>query len=230
MTHRTFFFVAFASALDAVASQSRAQDILVDFEGLPSMPFVAGNPIPTSARLSDGFLTTFGVRFSSGMEYVAVVELGAGHATSGVNGIGGSTDAGNLTYNMAFPVTASFFDPANPSIQAITDFVSVRGDLIGNSSESPTLFAYGVNGELIGSDSELDTGGQTMSISVPGIHSVRFSGVAQPDTGIGGVALDDFGFNEVTVVPEPASGVLLVALVAGGAMLPRRRKQAQPPV
>jgi hypothetical protein len=158
------------------------------------------------------------------------VELGAGHATSGVNGIGGSTDAGNLTYDMAFPVTASFFDPTNPSVQAVTDFVSVRGDMIGHSVASPTLFAYDVNENLIGSDSVLDTGGQTMSVNVPGIHSVRFIGFAQPDTGTGGIALDDFGFNEVTAVPEPGTGALFAALAGGWAVLPRGRKRALSPV
>jgi hypothetical protein len=72
-----------------VAGQARAELMVIDFEGLSAMTFISGNPIPPSAQLSDTFLFTHGVRFSSGSPYVAVVDLGVGHATSGTNGIGG---------------------------------------------------------------------------------------------------------------------------------------------
>ena len=224
----TLFRAAFAfPALVGAANAAQGQTIVLNFDSLPAMTFLSGSPIPVSARLSDRYLRTYGVRFNSGAGYAAVINLGTGHATSGVNGIGGSTPTGNLTYNAANPITMTFFDPVHPSVAAVTDFVSVRADLIGDSGESPTLFAYDINEALIGSNSEPDTGGQTMKLSIPGIHSVRFSGVVAPDGGPGGAALDDFTFHTVTAaVPEPGT----VAFVASASLLTvlllskRRRK------
>jgi hypothetical protein len=161
------------------------------------MPTQAGNPIPPEAQLFDAFLATHGVRFSSGSAYVAVVNLGPGHATSGVNGIGGSTPTGLLTYDRMNPITASFFDPNNPSLPAVTNFVSPRGDLIG-TGQSITLNAFDVNGSLIASDTAADNGGATLIVATPGIHSVQFLGTQD----YGGVALDDFTFNPVMSFPK----------------------------
>jgi hypothetical protein len=48
-----------------------------------------------------------------------------------------------LTYDRMNPITASFFDPNNPSLPAVTNFVSLRGDLIG-TGQSITLNAFDV--------------------------------------------------------------------------------------
>jgi len=177
-----------------VVGQARAQLVVIDFDGLSAMPFFdIQNPIPANARLSDAFLLTHGVRFSSGSPYVAVVDLGVGHATSGTNGIGGSTPTGALTYDHHFPIVVSFFDPSDPTQLAVTDFVSVRGDLHG-AGQSITLDTFDVNGNLIASFTTTDVGGATLSISAPGIHSVQFLGTQDQ----GGVALDDLTFNSVT--------------------------------
>jgi hypothetical protein len=176
------------------AARIQAEPIVLDFEGLTAMPHTSiQTPIPLQARLSDAFLPIHGVKFSSGSPYVAVVDLGLGHATSGVNGIGGSTPTGLLTYDRMYPIVASFFDPNNPSMPAVTDFVSVRGDLAGDG-QSITLNAFDVNGSLIASFTVPDSGGATLSISAPGIHAVQFLGTQD----LGGVALDDFTFNPVT--------------------------------
>ena len=82
------------------------------------MPVGAGATIPLEARLSNQYLTAFGVRFSSGAGYAAVVDLGAGHAGSGTVGIGGSSDGATLTYNGAFPITLTFVDPLDTTRQA----------------------------------------------------------------------------------------------------------------
>jgi hypothetical protein len=185
-----------------VAGQARAELIVIDFEGLSAMTFISGNPIPPSARLSDAFLFTHGVKFSSGSPYVAVVDLGVGHATSGTNGIGGSTPTGVLTYDRQFPIVVSFFDPSDPSMPAVTDFVSVRGDLQG-SGQSITLNAFDVDGNLIASFTTTDDGGATLSVSAPGIHSVQFLGTQDV---VGGVALDDLTFNRVTPAGPPHVG------------------------
>jgi hypothetical protein len=175
--------------------QVQAELIVLDFEDLSAMPHTPPLvPIPPQARLSDAFLSTHGVRFSSGSPYVAVVDLGAGQAASGINGISGSTPTGLLTYDRAFPIVASFFDPSNPFMPAVTDFVSVRGDRAG-AGQSITLNAFDVNGNLITSFTATDSGGTILSVSASGIHSVQFLGTQ--DSG-GGVALDDFTFNPVT--------------------------------
>jgi hypothetical protein len=101
-----------------------------------------------------------------------------------------------MTYNDIFPTVISFWDPSNPTTKATTDFVSVRGDLWGSNAFSVTLQAFDVNGLLIGSDTEWDQSGPTLSIGVPGIHYVRFLGTpysTHPNRD--GVALDDLRFN-----------------------------------
>jgi len=180
------------------------------------MTRITGNPIPLDARLSDQFLSTLGVRFASGSDYVPVIFLGdiPNHALSGVNGIGGSTDDGLLTYNDAFPITISFWDPSNSSRPATTDFVSIRGDLRG-SSFTVAFDAFDSDGNLVASDSGQDFGGRTYSVAAASIHSVRFSGVPTPTIGgSGGVGLDDLTFNPVTPVPEPGTLLLLGAGLA----------------
>jgi hypothetical protein len=75
------------------------------------MPNVAG-PIPQSARLYDQLLSS-GVVFTSGSSYVSVIRLGQGHATSGVNGIDGSTPDGRRE-DPSSPIVISFFKPGDP--------------------------------------------------------------------------------------------------------------------
>ncbi len=184
--------------------------IVLDFDSLPGMSFSHGTPIPAVSKLSDEYLHTYGVEFSSGSPFIAVVALGAGHATSGINGIGGSTSEGLLSYES--PILATFFDPNNPFTPAATDFVSVRGDLWGlGITQTVTMTAYDVHGNQIGSYSALDTGGETLTVSVPGIHSVRLSG----SIASGGVAYDDFTFNAVSPVPEPTTMLLLASGLIG---------------
>jgi len=155
------------------------RNLTLDFEDIEAMTFMTGNPIPARARLSDAYLDTHGVRFSSGSPYVAVVDLGVGHATSGTNGIGGSTPDGRLTYDARFPMVARFFDPSDPSVPAVTSFVSVRQDLLG-SRQVTTLKAYDLDGKMIACSSERDDGGRTLSLSAPGIHSVEFLASERP--------------------------------------------------
>lgn len=191
----------------------------IDFESLPGMPN-AIVPVPTASQLSDQFLSTFGVSFSSGSPYVAVVDLGFGHATSGINAIGGSTPGGLLTYDGAFPIFATFFDPSHPTTPGVTDFVSLRIDQFGTSGLSIRLNAFDIAGQLIGSFSTPDIGGATLQISTPGIHSVQFIGTTDST----GAAVDDFIFNPVVPVPEPATSLLFAVGLVGGALTLCRRK------
>src|SRR5439155_24177648 len=107
---------------------SHAQNTTIDFEGLPSISNVGGIPVPASGQLSDQLLPIYGVRFSSesAQPYVAVVGLGAGHATSGTNGIGGVNADNFLTYSNGIRI--EFFLPSSPTTKATTDSVSIRGD------------------------------------------------------------------------------------------------------
>src|SRR5262249_7873988 len=54
-------------------------------------------------------------------------------------------------------------------------------------------------GHLIASFTTTDVGGETLSVSAPGIHSVQFLGTHDFD----GVALDDLTFNRVTPAGPP---------------------------
>jgi hypothetical protein len=185
--------LGFIALLCVGMTNSQASTVTLNFDSLPSMDYFSGAPIPAAAQLSTQYLDTYGVSFTSVNPYVAVVNLGVGHATSGTNGIGGSTPVGILTYDRQYPIIATFFSPSHPHATGITDFVSLRGDLAG-SNRPITLNAYDVNHQLIATFTTLDVGGATLSVAAPGIHSVEFLGTA--DTF--GVAVDDFTFNSVT--------------------------------
>ncbi len=210
-----------------------ASIITLNFDSLPSMPFQSGAAIPVAAQLSTQYLESYGVSFTSGSPYVPVVNLGFGHATSGTNGIGGSTSAGILTYNQQYPIIATFFNPAHPNAPGVTDFVSLRGDLVG-SGALVTLNAYGVNHKLIATFSTVDIGGEILSVAAPGIHSIEFIGTSDN----AGVGIDDFTFNTVTSVggiasvPEPSTWAMMILGFAGVGFLAyrRRNKTAASPV
>jgi hypothetical protein len=195
----------------------------VNFEQLPlgmtGMNYTSGNPIPGPSQLYNQ-LSSLDILFTSGNPYVALVELGPGHATSGKNGIGGSTpEGGLLTYSQS--ITVSFFDNGNISAPLTTDFVSIRGDNYTTSGYPVYLNAYDLNGNFIVSDTKVDIGnvGVALELTVlaPGIHSVQFFGT---DGGWGSVAFDDLIFN--TPVPEPAT----IALLGFGALSLLRRKRS----
>jgi RHS repeat-associated protein len=167
----------------------------LDFEGIPAAPsFIEGSTIPANDTLSDRFLTTDGVTFrsGSGVPYIAVVDLGFGHATSGTNGIGAMQSSTILDY--ATPIIAEFFLPNDPTTPAATDFVSIRADNIGDGR---TIFldGYDANGVLLATTSAVDVGGETLTLATPGIHSIRTRG----DDGT--QAFDDLTFAEVYAAP-----------------------------
>lgn len=204
-----------------------AHAITIDFEGLPAMTRITGTPIPTNVRLSDQFVSTVGARFASGAGYVPVIILDdiPHHSPDGSNGIAGSTDTDILTYNDAFPITISFWDPSNPTVPATTDFVSIMSDLRG-SSHTVSFDAFDIAGNLVDTDGGVDAGGVVYSVSASSIHSVRFSGVNTPTIGgSGGVGLDLLTFNSVTPIPEPSTSLLVglgIAILARGGAAARR--------
>ncbi|MFG0243791.1 MAG: GC-type dockerin domain-anchored protein [Phycisphaerales bacterium JB054] len=180
-------------ALPLLSHLSMAQPVVIDFEGLPSMPHSPpGQNVPDAARLSAGFAAV-GVVFASEADHVAVVHLGEGHATSGVLGIAGVAPDNTLSYAKNIYIT--FVSPDDSEVPAITSSVSIRGDLGGNPDQSVTMRAFDWWGRLLGEVTAPDSGGQTLSLQADGIHGVTIVGT----TDVGGVAWDDLVFE--TVVP-----------------------------
>ena len=116
MKRHTFLVLAVLVPSIVLASGERAGADLITFEVIPDVTalgtFFDGTPVPVEARLSDQ-LRSQGVSFSSTAGYVALVNLGGGHATSGVNGIGGVNAAGALKYNSRWSSRSRY--PAIPA-------------------------------------------------------------------------------------------------------------------
>ncbi len=188
-----------------LAVPSYGQALTVDFESFSGMSFFGGTPVPASAQLSSQLLSSHGLLFrsDSDSQFVAVVALGANHATSGVNGIGGVDSSGRLSYGTAFAI--EFFLPSNPAVPAVTDFFSIRGDLIANGNHAVTLQAFDASGGLLGSMTQIDSQPWTLSFAGAGIHSVHISQAPVEFS----AAFDDITFHSLAAVPEPATVALL---------------------
>lgn len=203
-----------ALGLGGVLSSAAFAQTTIDFEGLPGMPNALG-PVPAASQLNAQLQAATGATFTSpsGALYVAVVVLGAGHATSGVNGIGGANAGGNLDYSQAVGVTFSM--PGAPGMPAATGSVSIRGDQ-RPATGSATLTAYDVGEIELGSVTQPDvTGGLTLGLTVPGIHRIVIT------TTQSNIALDDLTFGAlqaVSVAPVPTLselGLIGLALLLG---------------
>jgi hypothetical protein len=176
----------------ADAALEAATPVLIDFEGLTGM----GNSlvsVPLASRLSDYYLASTGAVFRGDDAFVGVVQLGRGHATSGVNGIGSSNVSGALSYSA--PIRIEFFAPGDASRKATTNFVSIRGDN-SPASGSAMLVAFDVSNVEVGRVSAADSSpGLTLSLSVANIQRVEIS------TTMPNIAFDDLQFNPVTPLP-----------------------------
>ena len=173
------------------------------------MSLFSFSPVPPESMLSNQLVSTYGTVFTSesANHYMAVVNLGAGHAPSGTNGFGPVDSLNRLSYGTPFGI--SFFLPASPSTPAATDFVSISSDLLADTGQTATLYAYDYFGTLLGTSSAVDNAPFTLSVSSPGIHSVRIVGADH-------IAWDLVKFDSPLVaVPEPSS----LALVCLGSLM-----------
>ncbi len=160
--------------LSLAPSALPAQNHVITFEepGLVAMSNSSGVTVPAASRLADQFLMTFGISFRGPGGFVAVVNHGA--ATPSVpNIIGSTTAAGQLSYSQ--PITIRFFEPSNPSVEAVTDYFRVRGDLTPLNTGTVTLTAYAVDDALLGTVTVPDAAPGailTFSASIPGMHRI----------------------------------------------------------
>ncbi len=184
---------------------------IIDFEDLlPSSlsamsTFISGNTVPGSAIIADKY-SDMGIVF----ENAALVELGFGHAPSGINGIGGIDSDGNLDYGAL--ITVNFVSLVNGS-DGVTDYFSVTTDLLGYSGNTITLYGYDIDGNYIGSSGFTEGSGGTV-VELTGIgyfHSV----IIDETYGItGGIALDLVEYGDVVAYPSivPAPGALILCV------------------
>lgn len=195
------------------AQAASAAPILINFDDRTGMANAPNSPVPLASQLSDQYKASTGAVFSSGSPYVAIVNLtglGANHAISNPNGIGGVNAAGQLSYGTTF--TIIFFEAAT-GLAGVTDFVEIRGDQIAITG-SATMRAFGIDGSQLAIDTEQDvSGGLTLQLSVPSIHRVVISETSAT------IAFDNLRFNAAVAVAEPGSllllGIGLLGLFAG---------------
>ena len=209
---------------------------VIDFEGLPAVPPPFGfSAVPVEAQLTDQF-ASLGILFRSDADYAAVVALGEGHATSGINGIGGVLQADPLEGRshdelyLGARIDILFVDPKHPSQPGKTDFFSIRSDLISSGRVEATVIAFDAVGNELAREARADDSGQTWTLSVTGM-----SNIVLETTGAGAedIAFDDVRFGSVAPVraiplpPALVPGALLLAGIIGVRVRRRSRGGAR---
>lgn len=205
------------------AAQAVSANVILDFEnplpdGLAPTSYWQGALVPNSAKLTNQYLS-LGIAMSD----AALVAGGYGHSASGTNSLAGIDADGRINYDI--PVTFSFFQPGNSSVEGTTDYFAYRTDLGGGSGNVITISAYDLTGALMGQASYLESATSMTPLSISGIgqfHRVTVDQTLQ-STYSGGIMLDlvEFGDIEVGRVPEPQA-LALIALGLAGIGLSRR--------
>jgi hypothetical protein len=202
---------------------------ILDFEaplpvGLTAIDYHQGIVVPDSAKVTDQYID-MGVRISD----AALVELGPGHAPSGINGLAGIDQFGEINYDA--PVTFSFFSPLDGTTPATTDYFGYSPDLWGYSYNEITLTAYGLDDSIVGQISYTETGifDPASPLTISGIgyfHKITIDSTLQY-TYRGGIGIDMVRFEDLQVnsIPEPSTLLLLGLGIVGliGSRIKRKK-------
>lgn len=218
-----------AAALLLVSSAQAAS--LIDFESVPGVTpmngYTVGTVVPVSARLSNQLMASHGVLFSTinGPDYVALINLGENHATSGSVGIGAvrpnGGPGGEPTLNYGYAISMKFFTPG--TLTPITyNHITILGDRISVPDGFISILGLDVNGNVVYPETSfIDNGavGGTVIdlITTPEaqIHELQIvasnqRGVPYAPQGLGipfgTVAFDDL---YARANPEPSTMILL---------------------
>ena len=217
--HITAVFLALGLAATSHAATGLTFEELPN--GLTAMVNAPGSAVPTDSQLTDQYLASSGVSFTSLAGYAALVDHGIGNPTASIpNIIGGTTSDGRLDYNA--PITISFFDVANTSVKAVTGAFKIQGDWYPLGYGQVFATAYDAGGNVLGSTSDTDdkvfgVSGPVLQFSIAGIHSVVISG----DNG--SVGFDQLEYGTLTAVAEPGTLALFtVGLALVGGIIRRR--------
>lgn len=190
---------------------------LINFEpplpsGLVAMSFWEDTPVVPQSRITNQY-SNLGIL----MKNVALVNLGSGQATSGINGIAPTSVSGKIDYGSQ--ATFTFVDPQNNASPATTDYFAISTDQSGGSGNTTTISGYDLNGNFLGSVSHIDTGGIMLQLQNIGkIHTIVV-GSTLINHGSGGIALDDVRFgtpsSSTTVPPGIGSHICTNASLSG---------------
>jgi len=195
-------YIAAASVAFCLATVAHAATVITFEEspnGLTAMVNSPGTAVPLASQLTNQYLASSGVSFTSLAGYAALVNHGAGNPTASIpNIIGGTTSDGRLNYNDA--ITISFFDIANTSIKAVTDSFKIQGDWVPLGTGQVFATAFDADGNQLASTSDTDNkvfgvSGPVLQFSIAGIHSVVISG------NNGTVGFDQLEYGTLLAVP-----------------------------
>jgi len=208
-------YIAAAAVAFCLVSVAHAATVITFEEapnGLTAMVNAPGTVVPLASQLTNQYLASSGVSFTSLAGYAALVNHGAGNPSASIpNIIGGTTSDGRLNYNDA--ITISFFDIANTSVKAVTDSFKIQGDWVPLGTGQVFATAFDADGNLLASTSDTDNkvfgvSGPVLQFSIAGIHSVVISG------NNGTVGFDQLEYGTLMAVPEPGTWALLAVGLA----------------